>query len=128
MSVKPLRDDHQQMPAPSGHAIGFVNTQAQCDAVTDALVDAGFPESSITVLGGDDGVHLLKRMMSGSLWGETAEDVAKQGAHELDHGHFVVVIETEDRDEAVIAANVATTKGGHGFNHFGILADERLTK
>jgi len=128
MSMPSLRDHDQEMPSPSGHAIGFVNSRGECDAVTQALIDGGFPESAILVLSGDDGVHLLKRMMGGSLWGETAEDVVKEGVVELTHGHFVLVISTKDRNEAMIAANLATRYGGHGFNHFGVLADERLTK
>ena len=128
MSSIPLDDHDQEMPAPAGHAIGFVNSKSKCDEIVQALNDAGFADSAITVLAGDDGIHLLKRMMGGSLWGETAEEVMKQGVIELTHDHFVVIVETEDRSEAVIAAGVATTHGGHNFNHFGLLTDERLTK
>jgi hypothetical protein len=128
MSVTPLRDEDQPLPEPQGHAIGFVDTKPDCDAVTQALNAAGFPDSAITVFGGEDGLHLLKRMMSGSLWGETAEDVLKQGTIELSHGHFALIVEAEDRDQAVLAANVSAQHGGHGFNHFGVFADERLTK
>jgi hypothetical protein len=129
MSVLPsLHDEDQEMPAPRGHAIGFVDSQPACDAIIRTLLDAGFPESSIMVLSGEDGIQLLKRMMAGSLWGEEAEDVAKEGVTELSHGHFALVIEAEDRDEAVIASNVATSQGGHGFSYFGLLTDTRLTK
>jgi len=128
MSVELLHDEHQNMPAPRGHTIGFVDSVEACDAVTRTLVEAGFSESAITVLGGEDGIHLLKRMMGGSYWGEAAEELADQGVNELNHGHFALVIEAEDRDEAVIAANVATSHGGHGFSYFGLLTDTRLTK
>lgn len=128
MFPQPLHDDDQEMPAPRGHAIGFVDSQEACDAIISVLVEAGFLESAITVLAGEDGIHLLKRMMGGSYWGEAAEEVADQGLAELNLGHFALIIEAEDRDEAVIAANVATSHGGHGFSYFGTLTDTRLTK
>lgn len=128
MAVTPLHDFDQEMPDPQGHAIGFCNTRTQCDAIVHDLNTAGFPNSSIMVLSGEEGVRLLKRMMGDSLWGEAAEDVMKQGVIEIDNGHLALVIETEDRDEAMLAANIATRHGGHNFNHFGELADERLTK
>jgi len=128
MPAPSLDDDPPTLPAPRGHAIGFADSQATCDQIVRTLVEAGFLESSITVLSGEDGAHLLKRMMGGSLWGEAAEEVAKQGVVELERGHLALIIEAEDRDEAVIAANVATSHGGHGFSYFGILEDTRLTK
>jgi len=128
MTVQPLEDHDQAMPAPAGHAIGFVDTKPACDEVVRALVAAGFSESSMTVLSGEEGVHLLKRAMGGSLWGETAEAVLDEGVVELNQGHFVLFMETPSRNRAVTAANVATAHGGHGFSHFGIFTDERLTK
>lgn len=128
MTVQPLEDHDQAMPAPAGHAIGFVDSSTACDQVIRSLVAAGFPESSIKVLSGEEGVHLLKRSMAGSLWGETAEAVLEEGVLELNRGHFVLFIDTANRNRAVTAANVAMSHGGHGFSHFGILTDERLTK
>ena len=128
MAVTPLRDDGQILPAPQGHAIGFVDTQSDCNAVIHALTSAGYPESSITTLCGDDGIQLMKRMMGSSLWGETAEEVMKQGVIEISHGHFALIVETKDRDAAMDVANVSLPHGAHGFHHFGVLADERLTR
>jgi len=128
MSVQPRVDHDQEMPAPQGRTIGFVETQAECDAVTHALNVAGFPDSALMVLHGEDGIHLFQRMMSGSLWGEETEDCLKQGMKEMSNGHYTLVIDTEDRDEALVAANIAAKHGGHGFSHFGMLADERLTR
>jgi len=79
-------------------------------------------------LHGEDGIQLFKRMMSGSLWGEEAEDSMRQGVIEMSHGHYVLVISTDDRDEALVAAGIASKFGGHGFSHFGLLSDERLTE
>ena len=125
---QPLRDHEQEMPAPQGHAIGFVDTAAQCDKFTQALSMAGFSARTIRVLHGEDGINLLNRMMTGSLWGETAEEVFQRGLIELGNGHYVVIVECEDHDEAMVIARVATLHGGRAFNYFGLLIDEQLTR
>jgi hypothetical protein len=88
---------------------------------------AGFLDASTAVFSGDDGIELLNRMMSGSLWGESDEDVLKQGTIELSNGHFVLTIESSDRDQALMIAMISEKHGGHGFYYFGLLTDERLT-
>ena len=123
-----LTDHEQEMPSPQGHAIGFVDSANQCDKFTQALTMAGFSARKIKVLQGDDGTNLLKRMMSGSLWGETAEDVLKQGLIELNNGHYTVIVECEDHDEAMVIARLAALHGGRSFNYFGLLVDEQLTR
>jgi hypothetical protein len=128
MSLSPLVDEDQEMPEPQGHAIGFVDSQTDCDAVILELNAAGFSDSTITVLNGDNGIRLLTRMMSGSLWGEAAEDLMKQGVIELTHGHFALTIEARDREEALAVANASSKHGGHGFSYFGKMTDERLTR
>ncbi len=128
MTVTPLHDLEHEMPQLPGHAIGFANTRSECDAIIHDLNYAGFPDSAIAVLSGKEGAQLLKRMMGKSLWGETSEEVMKQGIVEIDNGHFALIIDTEDRDEAMLAANIATKHGGHNFNHFGELTDERLSR
>jgi len=127
MTVAPLRDTNQPMPAPQGCAIGFVNNQTDCDEIISALNIAGFTETVITVLFGEDGIKLFKRMMGGSSWGEAAEDMLTLGVAEMSHGHLTIIVHTHDRNEAVVAASVAARHGGHGFSHFGLLVDERLT-
>ena len=36
MTVQPIHDHGQTLPVPQGRAIGFADTQAQCDAVVRA--------------------------------------------------------------------------------------------
>ena len=126
MTVIPLQDKGQEMPPAQGCAIGFVDSLRQCDAIVHSLNAVGFPDSVIMVLTGEDGVHLLNRMMGDSLWGEAAEIVLKKGLIELSHGHLVLIIAVRDRDEGLIVANIAARHGGHRFNHFGLLVDEQL--
>lgn len=128
MKVTPIIDQNQESPEPQGHAIGFANSQIECDTIIQELNDAGFANSTIQVLSGENGIQLLKRMMSGSLWGEADEDTLKQGVIELSRGHFALSVESRDRDQALVLAKLAAKHGGHGFTHFGVLTDERLTK
>ncbi len=128
MSLLPLLDQNQEMPELQGHTIGFIDTRTDCDAAILELNSAGFSDSTMSVLNGDHGIRLLTRMMSGSLWGETAEDLLKQGVIELSHGHFALIIEARDRDQALAVAAAAAKHSGHGFSYFGELTDERLTR
>lgn len=125
---QPTRDHEQEIAPPQGHAIGFVDTAMQCDKFTQALNMAGFSARTIKVLHGEDGINLLKRMMTGSLWGETAEMVLKQGLVELGNNHYVVIVDCEDHDEAMVIARMANLHGGRAFNYFGLLVDEQLTR
>jgi hypothetical protein len=127
MSVEPLQDVGQTPQAPTGHVIGFVDTHDGCDAVTRALIGSGISNERIIVLHGQDGRELLDRMMDGFLWGEEAEQVMREGERELLAKHFVLCVEAKERDEGLQIAKVAESQGGHGFTHFGSVADVRLT-
>jgi hypothetical protein len=127
MSHTPLLDREQEMPELNGHSVGFVDTQIECDRIVQELNAAGIPDSAITVLRGDDGTQLFKRMMHGQLWGETGEDLLARGTNELSQGHLVLMIESQDRDRATLVADISTKLGGHGFYYFGEFTDERLT-
>jgi hypothetical protein len=93
-----------------------------------ALNDSGFSESDITILCGDDGIHLLIRMMGGGMWGDLAKDFLRQGLIELDRGRCVMIIDVSDREQALVAADVSIPIGGYGFTYFGHLVDEKLTQ
>jgi len=124
-----INDDHDDLQdGPQGHAIGFVDSTSQCVNVVTALNAAGVSESSITVLKGEQGANRLKEMMKGSLWGESAEELQRQGLNELDHGHCVLVIEAEDLEKANLAAQIAVQARGYSFYHFRLMEDVRLTK
>ena len=127
MSVETLQDFGQTPQAPSGHVIGFVDTQNGCDAVTNALVSAGISNERIIVLHGENGRNLLDRMMDGFLWGEEAEQVMREGEKELLAKHFVLCVQAKERDEGLRIAMLAESQGGHGFTHFGSVIDVRLT-
>ena len=128
MSNVAQQNDVQELPKLQGHTVGFVDTHAECEAMVQALNKAGFSEAAITVFHGEDEVHLLESLMDGSSWGESAEEVLKQGTLELRSGHFVVCVEVQDADEAAAVAAVSTQCGVHGIYHFGTMVDTRLTK
>lgn len=127
MSDTPHPFEAQESPTARGHTIGFVETQSECAALILALNQAGYPGAQIMVFDGEAGVPLLESMLEGSLWGESAEEVLKQGTMELRDGHSVVCVEVQDAEEAATVAAVSTQHGGYSVYHFGSLVDTRLT-
>jgi hypothetical protein len=113
---------------PTGHVIGFIETQAACDGVVSAFLQAGIAPGKILVLHGHDGSRRLHEMMDGSQWGEEVQRVLKEGEQELVDGHFVICIESTERPEALRIAMLGKAQGGHGFSHFRTLVDERFTR
>jgi len=128
MSVEPVHDHGQKMPQPAGRAIGFVDAKSQCDAVTKALSAAGFAESTVFVLHGEEGIQMLERSENDFFLGDAESDVIQFGIKELSNGHFALGIEVADREAAVRATSIATQHGGHSFGYFGAWVNERLTK
>ena len=127
MSLMTQPNEAQNLSDPRGHTVGFIDTSSACETMTQALKDAGFPDAKILVFYGEEGVHLLDRMMEGSLWGESAEEALRHGTAELRVGHAVVCVEVHGSEEAAIVAEISTQHGGHSIYHFGILVDTRLT-
>ena len=128
MSTVAQQDKVQELPQLQGHTIGFVDTHAECEAMTQALNTAGFADDAITVFHGEEEVSLLERLMGGSSWGESAEEVLKQGTLELHSDHYVVCIGVKNAEEADTVAAVSTQCGVRSIYHFGNLVDTRLTK
>lgn len=128
MSHNTQKHHDKLMESPQGHVIGFVESTSDCVNIVNALKAVGFQESTITVLNGPEGTKRLKEMMKGSLWGEAAEEMQRQGLNELEHGHSVLIVDAEDVEMASVAAQTAVQAGGYSFYHFGLLEDVRLTK
>ena len=70
MTVKPVIDRGQELATPEMQAIGFVDTKEQFDAVTDALKAAGYADSKIIVLQGEDGIEMLRRLQKTFNFGD----------------------------------------------------------
>lgn len=128
MSLLPLHDRGYAMPQPQGHLIGFAADYSSCVEVCQELSAVGFSDSDVTILHGDDGIHLFLRLMGDGMWGELAQEFLRQGLVELDRGHCVLMIDVTDREQALLAADVAIPMGGYGFTYFGHLVDEQLTQ
>lgn len=112
---------------PPGHIIGFVDDDAAARSFVLTLMERGFSESQVAVFQGEAGIEQWTKMMEGSLWGESTEDVFKDGIAELQSGHSAIVIDVSDSQTAAGVADLARQMGGHGFYHFGVLVDTRLT-
>lgn len=126
MSVIPLHDRSIAIPQPQGHLIGFVRTYGDCVEICHELNEAGFSNSDVSILYGDDGIYLFLRMMGDGMWGDLAKEFLRQGLVELDRGHCVLMIDVTDREQAVTAADLAIPRGGYGFTYFGHLVDQQL--
>ena len=128
MAVKPVIDQGQQLARPAGRVIGFVDTKEQFDAVTKALNAAGYAESRITALKGEDGVDMLERLQETFNFGDGEDAIMEFSIKELEKGHYALGIEAEDRDDAMRVVNLAEPLGAHSFSYFGTWVNERLTR
>jgi hypothetical protein len=128
MAVKPVIDHGQQLATPEGHAIGFVDTEEQFDAVTKALKTAGYTESKIIALKGEDGVDMLERLQETFNFGDGEDAIMEFSIKELQQGHHALGIEAKDRDDAMRVASLSEPLGAHSFSYFGTWVNERLTR
>ena len=119
MAVKPVIDHGQQLATPEGHAIGFVDTKEQFDAVTKALNAAGYAESRITALKGENGVDMLERLQETFNFGDGEDAIMEFSINQLQEGHYALGIEAEDREDAMRVASLAEPLGAHSFSYFG---------
>jgi hypothetical protein len=128
MTVKPTVDHGQDLPQPAGRVMGFVDTEEQFQAVTEALKKAKYPESKIMVLHGEDGIHLLKRLKQHFQFSDAEDQMEGFALAELRAGHYVLAVEVENREDAMRVVNWTKPLGAHSFEYFGTWVNERLTK
>jgi hypothetical protein len=115
------------LPNVQGHTIGFVDSWSACQAITDRLNEGGIDSDRVVAFQGNEGIAAWDRLLEGSRWGESVDDVLKEGLSELRLGHCVLLVEVGDDKEAALVASISTQHGGHGIHHFGLLIDTRLT-
>jgi hypothetical protein len=128
VTVKPTIDHGQELATPEMQAIGFVDTKAQFDAVTQALKAAGYADSNIIALEGDDGIEMLKRLQTKFNFGDGEDALMEFSIKELRAGHYALGIGVEDRASALRIASLSEPLGAHSFSYFGTWVNERLTR
>ena len=113
---------------PWDSVVGVVDDADAVDRAIGQLVAAGFSESSIHVLAGDEGERLIDR--SGKTHGflgrvvRRLQSLGEEREHtnrhiaELRAGHFVVIVPTKDEDRIAKVRDVLTAHGGHGVNFY----------
>ena len=127
MNIEPTSDHGQNIDAPAGKVIGFIDDKARFDAFAQAVQTAGYPASKITSLYGEDGIHLLERLKENSFFfGDSEDSVIQLGIQELGRGHYAAAVEVMDHQQAVQIATLAKPHGGHGFSYFGTWVSEQL--
>ena len=128
MTHEPIADHGQTLNGPTGKVIGFLDGKVEFEAFLDTLLAAGYSEAAVTLLYGEDGIHLLERMNEHRFFFSDSEDsIIQTGIRELKLGHSAVSIEVTDRQHAVDIASLAKPYGGHGFMYFGTWVNERLS-
>jgi hypothetical protein len=128
MAIKPVIDYGQELATPEGQAIGFVDTKEQFAAVTEALKAAGYADSDIIALQGEDGIAMLERLQNTFNFGDGEDAIVEFSIKELQAGHYALCIEANDREAALRAASLVEPLGAHSFSYFGIWMNERLTR
>ena len=128
MSVKPVIEHGQELPAPEGQVIGFVDSKEQFNAVTHALKAAGCADSKIIALQAEDGVDMLERLQKTFNFGDGEDAIIEFSIKELRAGHYALGIEAKDRAAALRAASLLEPLGAHSFSYFGTWVNERLTR
>jgi hypothetical protein len=96
--------------------------------VTQALKAAGYADSNIIALQGEDGIQVLERLRETFSFGDGEDAIVEFAIKELRAGHYALRIKAEDREEAVRAAGLSEPLGAHSFSYFGTWVNERLTR
>ena len=128
MTVKPVIEHGQELARPEGQAIGFVDTKEQFDAVTQALKAAGYADSDIIAMQGEDGIEMLKRLQKTFNFGDGEDAIMEFSIKELRAGHYALAVEVKDRESALQVASLLEPLGTHSFSYFGTWENERLTR
>tara|TARA_R110002095_G_scaffold113541_1_gene99135 strand:+ start:533 stop:922 length:390 start_codon:yes stop_codon:yes gene_type:complete len=128
MTREPMVDHGQTLNGPSGKVIGFLESKVEFEAFADALSAAGYQATAVTLLYGEDGIHLLERLNQNRFFFADSEDsIIQTGIRELKLGHYAVSVEVTDHQHAVDIASLAKPHGGYGFVYFGTWVNERLS-
>jgi hypothetical protein len=128
MTVTPVMDHGQELSPPAGRAIGFVDTKEQFEAVTRALTAAGYSDSRIVALRGEDGIDMLTRLQKSFNFGDGEDAIMAFSIEELRAGHYALGIEVHDRAAALRVVDLTKPLGAHSFGYFGTWVNERLTR
>lgn len=127
MTCNPVSHHSQELVAPAGQVIGFVDTKEQFDAAAQALEAGGYADSSIIVLQAKDGVDLLERLQRTFNFSDGEDAVIEFSIKELRAGHYALAIQAKDREAAVRVVSLLEPLGVHSFSYFGTWVNERLT-
>lgn len=128
MNPKTTSELEKELASPTGKVIGFIDSTNDFEQFTEAVRKAGFPESSITSLYGEEGIHLLERLQDHSFFfGDSEDNIIQLGIRELAEGHFATAVEVANHSQAAQVASLAKRFGGHGFSYFGVWVNEQLT-
>ena len=96
--------------------------------MTHALTVAGYGDSKVIALHGEEGIVMLQRLQKGFNFGDGEDDVMEFSIQELKVGHYVLGVEVENRDGACASSISPPPWAAHSFGYFGTWVNERLTR
>lgn len=128
MNVKPRLDESHDATTRRCQIIGFVDTEDQLGAVSQALKGAVFIDTQLFTLRGEEGIGTLKQMQQAFNFGDGEDEFIAFALRELRNGHFAIGVGVDDRDGGVRVAELAEPLGAHSFSYFGTWENERLTR
>src|SRR6476661_7612903 len=100
MTLKPTTDHGQVLAPPAGKVIGFIDSEPQFAAFTQALQAASYPDTAVTLLHGEEGIQLLERMCKNNFFfGDSEDEVIAQSKKELALGHYAIAVDVNDHDQ-----------------------------
>jgi len=126
MSVTVNPDQGPELQLPQGQAIGYVDTQAQLDAIVAVLKADGYQESQLLLLKGKEGLALLHQEDRKFFFGDGEDAMLGHAEQELADGHFLLSIDVEGRDEALRIFQLTEPLGARRFSYFGTWINEEF--
>jgi hypothetical protein len=129
MTLKLTTDHGQVLAPPSGKVIGFIDDEQHFATLTQSLQAAGYADSAVTLLHGQEGIQLLERMWKHNFFfGDSEDEVIAQSRKELARGHYAIAVDVNDHDQAAQISTLAEPLGGRSFRYFGTWVNEQLTR
>jgi hypothetical protein len=122
------RVNQPERELPQGHAIAYVDTQEQVEAILTILKQAGFDRERFLVLHGEEGIELVQQEDRKFYFGDGEDSLLDHALQELKGGNYLLSIGVEDRNEALRVLKLAEPAGARRFSYFGTWINERMTK
>lgn len=118
MSMTRMKEAPKELTPLIGRVIGFVDTEADLQAILQALEAAGFAKTTVAVFQGAHGIRCLEQLRT-EISSDDEKDVIDSCLEELRSGHIGIELEVENQDQARLIAETAAQFHARHFTYFG---------